>query len=802
MAKAANANDLGAPAEGFGQNVTFAYQPGQVPNAVDLGRATPVVAGTDGAQNVGMQDHTIVAAKLPEDRSYQMLMNIGEEIMGPKVKEARNAAFVKGMQKAAQGEAVTSIVEDQPWYSKIFGDSDVVAGARAYTGHAKAAEAAGVLEDQMPALRAMDPAQAQQVFAKTISAAQTGDAVTDTQIMQTLTAQMPALFRRQAKEHYAYKQDQASAAEAKSMMAGAKALQAAAQGTVAEVSGEDRDGNAVYYPGVTKPEEFAAQSDAYVKSIIPAQGRDLENWQKSTARTMQTMARGGMFHALNAIEAKGGFDALTDEQRQKVMDTRDSEEKQQRSLNEGPYLRQIAAVQAGIRYSDQPSTVAGYVKQMQDINSAYSARTGSKLGLFPPEKMVQLATSGLEEVYKERRAQYKLDAAKADKALTADAKVRSDAEASSGVAGMIQQGMAFPPGTKDEHITAAWALVRKTGPEAYGSAVVRAANGGEAVIDKETARLMQGAVNDSTSVKDPTALLAMYNNFYLPILSAGKKGPDGQWTGTAGETTAGKYMGTAEAAKAMRVFHTYMSMGQPAAGFQNAFILPPLSSKISGTDKDDQKLIGAVKSNLSHFPPEWFGTGEEHGNIDIRADQVPFISGLVKHQAEIGRIHQDDWKASTGIALGFLRSEGGQGLTVTGGYAYLAPTGSTKLVQNLNSGADPVPANKVAALFRDTLREKIENIGMDASNPTQVIRVKDGPGGDPNFVASVTSSDGDTKWVTLTGSELRGRWVSKKATKAIEADKAEVQRKTLTDSEFQSTPVESTSPINDGTATD
>lgn len=766
MAKAENANNLGAPASGFGQNVSFAFQPGEVPSEHDVSRATPVVAGSINADNVGIRDNSVQAAHLPDDHAFQALMDAGMEIMGPKVKEARTKAFVAGMQSAAQGEAVKDIVDKQPWYSRIFGDSDFVSGARSYSGHAQAAVAAGALEDQMPELRKMDPAQVQQVMVKTIMGAQTGDPVTDAQIMKTMTAQLPALMRRQAKENYAYRQDQASQAEAHSMMSGAKQLQTAAGGMVAEVQDDESGGHAGYAPGATSPEQFKVQSDAFVRSIVPVAGRDLTNWQLNTAKTMKDMARGGMFHALNAIESKGGMEALTEDQRASVQAVRDTEEKQQRALNEAPYLQQIAQIKAGVKFLPDGSTPASFVKRMQDVNNAYQTRTGSKLGMFTPEQMVSISTEGLETVYRDRRDELKKSQALAEKGQTQALKDQAAARSVVQTAGLLEAGTSLPPGTSDADKTGAWMQLRATNPERYFKATAAAYQGGERAVDPETKNLMLGAINGSISVNDPKPLMDMYTQLYLPMISGGVKDKSGQWSGTAGEQTAMGYLGE-DMGKKMRIFHTYMKQGQSAAAMTNAFVLPTISARISVTDKDDQKVVKEVESRLSYYSPEWFGTPEEHGNIDLRADQSEFIAGLVKHKASDLRINDGDWKAATGQALNSLRGDGGQGLQVLGGYGWLNPSGSSRVVQSLSSGADPVPTNRVADMLRDTLKERIVAAGADPSDRTQIVRYADGPGGDAQFVALVTNKDGEVKYATLTGSQVRAAYKANK-TKKVE----------------------------------
>lgn len=765
MAKVENANNLGAPAEGFGQNVTFAAPVGQVPSARDLGRAQPVQGGVEGVGNNQGMDHTIVAPRPPEDHAYAMLMDAAGEILGPKVKEARTEKFVQGMQRAAQGEAVKDIVDAQPWYSKIFGDSDAVAGARSYTGHAKAAEAAGALEDQMHELRKLEPADAQKVFSQTISKSLTGDATTDAQIMSTLVNQMPALMRRQAKENYAYKQDQASSSEATSMMSGAKALQAAAQGTVAEVqSGEDRAGNAIFYPGSTKPEEFAAQSDAFVKSIVPVQGRDLNNWQLNTTKTMVDMARGGLFHGLNAIEAKGGLDALTEDQKARVVKARDSEELRQRALGEAPYVQQIANIRAGMHgYATDGRTVNDYLKQMDDVNNAYTARTGSRLGIFTPEQRTALLTDGIEVIRKDRLAQIKATQTEAAKAATQAEKDAAKVTEVGQTVGQWAAGDDNPDASRDVKAEA-WKNVWAKGKDAMPIAAA-AYYGSAREVDPQTKHLMQGAVESSISSQNPAGLLKMYTERWLPMYTKGKDG------GTDGAAMADAYMGD-DLGKKMRIFHDMIQQGPEFVpnAFAHAFVLPTKTIPVGNSSKEDKALRSDVFNVLKHsslgISSEWWGTSEDHGGVDLRPDQTALVASLVKKNYHDVRTDEGDPKAAT-IALHRLQKDG---FTTLGGFAWMDPSGAKPVVAALSNGVNSIPSNKVAPAMRDALAEKIKAIGMDPGDNVSLMRSPDSVDGDPRFTALVTNKDAEQHFVTLTGSDIRGHYHVSAAKASIASD--------------------------------
>lgn len=780
---AENANNLGAPAEGFGQNVTFAVRPGQVPSDDDLGRAVPIQSGVEGGQGQrAMEDHTIVAAKPAEDKTYAMLLDAGQELLAPKLKEARTKAFVQGMSQAAQGEAVTDIVDSQPWYAKIFGDSDVVAGARAYTGHATAAAAAGALEDQMPQLRTMEPADAQKVFTQTITKSLTGDPQTDLQIMNTLTQQMPALMRRQAKENYAYKQDQAGKAESKSMVAGAQALQASAQGTVFEVPPDGDGGERQYLPGATTPEDFAASSQAWMKSAIPAAGRDVNNWQISTTNTLKTLARGGMFHALNVWEKNGGLDALTVEQAQSVRDVRESEEKSQRSLNEGPYLQKIADIKAGMKYG--PGSTTDYMKEMDDVNNAYQARTGSKIGIFTPSERVALATEGIETIRKNRIAEIKAAAADAAKANTQAAKDAADVDGANRTYGILNNGGDLT-GVPAKYVQNAWVTAR--GKPDYLSTVSNAFYKAGGNIDEGQAKSARALIEGGIANSDPNAILGVYNNFWKPLYNGGKGGP----------VADAYFKGDDDMAHKMRVFDSIYSQGPQFAGaaMQAAFIQPKLTTNI-GTGKDADQLRADVRDVVTTKLPEWWGGDSTvSGNISLRDDNEGMVAGIVKHDTEQNMLNSQDHSVATKIALYRAKRAG---LNTLGGYAWQDPAGSKPFVQALDTD---VPHDQVAGALRDTIKGKVEAAGMKESDHIQLIRDTDSPSGDPRFVAFVTNKDADMKAVPLTGTEISATYKAGKVAKE-RAHSPVIQKQEELRKAVQESRVQSRAALNAGIATE
>lgn len=198
-------NTMGAPTEGLGQTVTFASGGGNRPPQMPVVHRQMV---RDNASGGGAQ-LTSRAMSVPDaqpDPTFSILAKLGGEIIKPHIEAEKTAAFVRGMQQAAQGQAITEIVDEQPWYSKLFGSTSLVDGARAYTASTKAAAMAADMEANMHELQKMDGAQFSQYAAAQLLGAKTGDDVTDMMVAQQVSSTLPSVMKGQAKAHLRYNQ--------------------------------------------------------------------------------------------------------------------------------------------------------------------------------------------------------------------------------------------------------------------------------------------------------------------------------------------------------------------------------------------------------------------------------------------------------------------------------------------------------------------------------------------------------------------------------------------------------------------
>lgn len=342
---------------------TFAYDPLPPKEAPSAGGAAPVRAGfVQGPTQTGLIQFDPGTNRT---NAVSALLKIGAEKMAPIAKKMQEDAFLVGMQRAASGEALTSIINDQPAFTKIFGNVPLIEGARAYTAQAKAAEWASATEAKMAELRTMAPESMAQYIGESFDNFATGDAETDALIRRTITEQAPTVIKHQTKEHFKYQQERAKESRIKSFTSTGQLVHEILRADDGMYTKEERE---------DKELEFVAGFQ-----LFP--GMDIDSWRDDINTTVSALAQSGSFHAIRAMERNGIFVHMKTEDRIR--------------LEAGVKKAEIAWAaengMAGIqeefllaRHNVQMgrSTPEETLRWMQDKNAKYMKETGSSVPLF------------------------------------------------------------------------------------------------------------------------------------------------------------------------------------------------------------------------------------------------------------------------------------------------------------------------------------------------------------------------------------------------------------------------------------
>lgn len=492
-------NTLGAPTEGLGQNVTFAFDARSGIPQLNIPSAGSTRMGVQTGQQAGVQ---LARPQMDPVRSatVDLLMKAGDSVLNKKLEQARLTKYVEGMQRAMAGEAVQDIATEQPWYTQLFGDAAVVEGARAYAQHANVTNAVGKLEEALPELRKMPAAEASRFLAQSVQTSMTGDKATDVAVLQSYSKLLPGFMRRQAKEHYAWKQEQAVTAQSSAIGAMASHFERAA-GAQAN--------------GMTNDEEYLAMQDQLLQLSRPPAGQPEEGWQKMMAGTLGGMAARGELHSLKAFKNAGVLQSLQPEQASQVEAAIMRAESKALPKMTGRYAADMAVLMTDATMGPAAGSggTAALEKRIDALNEQAKKEFGTSYGPISPDEKVALLKGSLtalaraEEAASAKRLQVipeEKDAAAQNEVLAALQGARSIARLK------LQRGIT------DDHINGALLNVYSAAktPDNRAAVLHRADTLGHGVIPQLRDEL-EGAVSASISDKgvDASTLGPVYGQW-------------------------------------------------------------------------------------------------------------------------------------------------------------------------------------------------------------------------------------------------------------------------------------------------
>jgi hypothetical protein len=688
---AQNDNTLGAPTEGLGQNVTFAFNSNAGAPQLEIGDPGRIRAGVIGPSGGTQTRATGVDAT--ENPTLKLLMNVGNQIIKPIMERKRTEAVLAGMQAAAAGQAVTEIAEKQPWYSKIFGDSDVVEGARAYTANAKAQTLAATIEDNMPELRKMDGPTAQRYFTDVVEKAKTGDPATDLAMMQSNLRTMPAMMRRQAKEHYGWKQERATAAEDESFTSGAAQLQ--------------KQGEALA-SGYATPEDFKLLQTQYVRAQVPAFGRDEKNWQEAQTARYVEAARKGQWHAVNAGNtpltegAPSVIATLEPAQRARIEAAVQAGQAKSRIADMPQYAGQLADLELRAKHPPEGTTPQQLYDEAVKMNETYTNKTGNKLGLWSANELIALKKGAGNAIWHARQQEAVRLEHNATQAATAEAKERAEAETTANIRFEAARGnlldlIATPGGPTNERIDyEAIKLYREGTPAAQARLLIDNAKHTIGPIAKERDENVLAATS-SAKVLDGTV-----NSVYADWKILNDQRPD---------VAAAYYP---KSGPKLVLMDKFIKAGVPQAdAYTSAFINPIKPAQ------PDKKVREATVNEIQSRENGYF-------KANMHPDSVRLLAESTDDSASIWSQVLGSEKDGATRAYTVLK---GSGKTESiGKYAWLAPSNDVKIMPWLvkkNGDGRTVPAGGQVALDTDNVHS-IFNRAVDEFISGSRVNNKDG----------------------------------------------------------------------------
>lgn len=274
---------------------TFTFAPPATPQAQGS-NAVMAKAGYQAAQSVG----GVTTYQTAGDKTAAALFGFAETMLKPVLEEVATKKFLEGATRAASGEALTEIVNTQPWYSKIFGPSSAVEGARQYSLDAQAAKFDAAVQKAMPTLRSTSPDELPGIIQKMGKEFETGDPTTDTQLGLRLMKVLPNLIQSHTREFYKAQQEQAYRQRFEAAQANATSLQIVSQDAMA--SDDDKQ----------------LRQATFLQGLVRTRDADPKSHEQFIATTLGSLAESGQFHALSVALNNGALGEMSPENRLRV----------------------------------------------------------------------------------------------------------------------------------------------------------------------------------------------------------------------------------------------------------------------------------------------------------------------------------------------------------------------------------------------------------------------------------------------------------------------------------------------------
>lgn len=689
-----------------------------------------------------------------------LLMKLGAKILEPQIQKVQTQKFLEGAQRVAQGEALKDIVDEQPWFTTIFGTSSSVQGARAVAQMKGVDDYLTDVANDMPNLQKLNSKEFGTKITDRMKDFLTGDSVADAAIQMKMVEATGGLFKAHTKANYKYTQDTMQSNIVGYMQSGGAKLKAM---------------TAQLVDGTMSQKDYDEAKATYVGNLLPLEGQSAESyWGGIEAATIDALASGN-HHAANAIFDSGIFGSAPTDMRKKMLDARQKYEGQTQETagfaEYGPRIGQLKGMAAAGQLTGNQ-----ILAEVDKINADYSARYGIDRPLFKRKEMESIISGNISSIYNRAEADQR-DLARENRADRRDAakeqvKAQTELRKSSQLVELIQMGAGNMAGlagyTSDEINSAVYKgaqVIAAKGGNVGEFLVNQYNNGGEHVNSLYKNQLqagMRAAVKEGHSGKSFEQSYGLYKQI--------SSQPGGKGAALA-------YLGD-DGIKMMK-YDQFISGGkiQPEIAYQLSFG-EVLDTSRKSSNKDIQAQI--VKTVQSAEPGTW---GKMFGGMELtEQSKRTLISAVSQNYDKLAsNLAMDDDNAMK-VALNVAKGE----LDVVG--PYVIPRGTDRAPVYQLIGSDEKAAGTV---FSEFLNKKARENGVMSDLPgseaplDQVQGTKDlltaGPviamsrkvgaffGAEPNvmvmrlpdqdgqgvFAVTVVETDGTTKSFPIKSGEVR-----------------------------------------------
>jgi hypothetical protein len=677
------------------------------------------------------------------------LMKLGGNLLAPAVKREQDAQFMQGMQRAAQEEAITEIVNEQPWYSKLFGSTSLVDGARVWKANALVTDLAANLEGQATEIAKMPGDAFARHLNNMLSDNLSGDGPTDMAVRQQFINQMPDIMRKQAKNHGLWQKQDAIESNRKSVAANLNRL-VLADASARNPKKVNEDGS---IPGSdTDDGDLLTVGIKAIEAMDTPVGMDPAVHKQMLAAEVVKSINGGSFAVFNMLEGGQMLDRFEPAQAGAIRSAVNALRSQVRAELPVEFASVINSAQRATDVAGNTPEVI--LAEVEKINKAYERITGDK----KPYVSAQGASSLLQALHRTQQQELE-EARRGLKSATTVAEKEAKAEVIVNDAVARLKGGAPVNDLKAEEIRAAWSRLELNDPVAANRArVLNYAT----QLDPERRDGMRNAINNAKMGGSEEHLFAAYTRYYAPLAAEG---------GDAGLTAAAAYAG--DFAGMMQRYHTAMKNTKNPTQFDRDFAYQyAIQEEPRAPTKKEEDVA-------KYYTQGWAGNlydAAAFWNDDVPVKNPKQVSAMVAPFVTQGVDTEKGIKAALA---------NNKELYIAGGYHWKRGAGQTDLnafYERAHKDRDRLtPADKQEAhtvdaghrnrAFAMAVEETAKKFGL--GEVTQIFQVGNANDGTPQFAITGATPLGDVVHAYMTARDVEQLWANRDKTKAKEVPMAD-----------------------------
>lgn len=630
----------------------------QQPGVVQAGAAGPQATQVRGGIQGGAYNAPINSPGLgqAQDRTASTLFKMGEEIIAPQLNRIKDEQFLQGVQQAASGKALVDIDRDQPWYTKIFGDTPLIEGARAFEVSTRASKWAAEQQLNMGKLREISPDALPKLILESTNQLMTGDVAGDMQLRAEVMKRLPGLIEQQTKERYKWGQENLRIKKHESIIA---------NGTETQQVLSNPD------PAISSPEARAAARDRVFEAYVPPPGMDEAAAERMVIDGTIANAEAGNWYAVGILQEAGVFKQLPPEKRNQLENQLRiyADRHRTQSADALPFNIKAAGLLEKAQ-NDTSYTADQYLADAQMLNDEFTKQTGNPSALVSNLEQARGAATAVQAVYNMMRAVQKAVSRGKDKEVKTNMLIQETVQ---GRLGLVVQDPDVSKPEADKAFVLAFNGLKEVDPVNYSQKQARmvinnAASGG--YINPRLKAEWTSSLNALSPDQPTTAFLNTYSKW-----AELRKHPD---SAAAREG----YFGSEMDARLER--YSSLMAGTPDAAISNyrAAMLSPM--KRATLTKEDKTSIGSfIDQQVGRY--FWIGDRLPLGT-DITETARRTLIDAMKTEAETYKgmspeIGMDE------IAKRALAGVRKKGIEVIGGHAVRGVPGQVDIT--VRTGMDP-----------------------------------------------------------------------------------------------------------------